>query len=302
MADLVIPARLARTVVDWEGDRGRAWLDRLPGLVDAVTAAWDLEVGLPFEPGGNISWVAPVRRRADGSPAVLKIQHPHPESELEATGLRAWAGEGAVALLAHDAGRRALLLERCRPGTALLDRQGELAAVRAGAAVGARLHAVAPPADVPTLASVLDRWADELAERVAGQPLVDPGLARRAVETMRERPRVGATPVLLHGDLNPTNVLAAEREHWLAIDPKPMAGDAAYDGSRLVLQPHPTSAAVLTDRLAVVAEVMDLDRDAVVDWCLAGAVELAASAHHHGDGTGAALSVGDVELLAPLLV
>ena len=81
--------------------RGRAtsardWLARLPALVAEVAEQWDLEVGAPLEPGGNISWVAPARRRSDGLDAVLKVQLPHPESAPEAVGLRAWAGDGAV--------------------------------------------------------------------------------------------------------------------------------------------------------------------------------------------------------------
>lgn len=297
----MIPVKLARSVVAWEGDRGRAWLERLPALVESMVSAWDIEVGEPFEPGGNISWVAPARRRVDGRDAVLKLQLPHPESDPEAAGLMAWAGAGAAELLAHDPDRRALLLERCRPGTALIDRGGDLAAVRVGAAIGARLHAVDPPAGVPILATVLDLWADELAGRLLRRPVADPGLGRRAVATMRERPRACSGPVLLHGDLNPTNVLASERAAWLAIDPKPMVGDPAYDGPRLVLQPHPASGDELATRISAVVEGMGLDRAALVDWCLVAAVEMGSSADHHGDATTAAQCEEQVRLLAPLL-
>ena len=154
---------------------------------------------------------------------------------------------------------------------------------------------------LPTLASVLDGWADELADRLSRRPAEDPGLARRAVETMRERPRACSARVLLHGDLNPTNVLSSQRTAWLAIDPKPMVGDPAYDAPRLVLQPHPASATTLTTRLAVVAAEMELDRAALIEWCLVVAIEMGSAAVHHGDTTTAAQFGAQVRLLAPLL-
>lgn len=302
MAELVIPPKLAATVVSWEGDGGRAWLADLPRLVAEVAEAWDLEVGAPFEPGGEISWVAPAHRSVDGLDAVLKVQLPHPESAPEADGLRAWGGNGAVRLYDHDRVRCTLLLEQCIPGEGLVEWGGKLDAVAAGAALGARLHAAAIPDGLPTLATVLDPWADELEERLAAGPLVDEGLARLALDTMRTRPRACPHNVLLHGDLNPTNVLSAARSPWLAIDPKPMLGDPAYDGPRLVTQPDPLAtadpAATLARRLDVVSDVMGVDREALVAWCLVGAVEMGAWARSHGDIDAADRCAAHVALIA----
>jgi streptomycin 6-kinase len=304
VGDLAIPAKLAATAVAWEGEVARAWLDRLPALVAEVSDRWELEVGPPLEPGGNISWVAPARRRADAVDAILKIQLPHPESAPEAVGLAAWKGDGAVRLLDHDAERCALLIERCRPGHGLDTTGGPPEAVRIGAALGARLHAVPAPDGLPTLGAVLALWADELEANLARMPATDPGLARRVLATMRERPAT-AVPALLHGDLNPTNILAAEREPWLAIDAKPMVGDAAYDGPRLVTQPDPLATAdpeaTLRERLAIVTDVMGVDRDALVDWCLVGAVEMGSWARGRGDDAVADSCTAHAELLAPLV-
>jgi streptomycin 6-kinase len=41
--------------------------------------------------------------------------------------------------------------------------------------------------------------------------------------------------VLLCTDLHAENVLAAEREPWLAIDPKPCIGDPAFDAIQHML-------------------------------------------------------------------
>jgi streptomycin 6-kinase len=300
---LAIPSKLATTAVAWEGERARAWLQQLPALVAEVSERWELDVGAPLEPGGNISWVAPARR--GGTDAILKIQLPHPESAPEAAGLRAWDGDGAVRLLDHDPERWALLLERCRPGTGLDAEGGTPSAVAAGAAIGAHLHAAPPPEGLPTLESVLASWADELEARPTPPGTIDPALARRALATMRERPGATEPAVLLHGDLNPTNILAAERQPWLAIDAKPMVGDAAYDGPRLVTQPDPLltddPAATLAERLTIVGDVMGVDRAALVEWCLVGAVEMGASARSHGDHRRADRCDAHVALLVPHL-
>src|SRR5688500_19653281 len=114
---LRIPDRLAYTVVSAFGDVGRNWLARLPGLVADAASAWQLQVGVPFEPGGNVGWVAPVRR-ADGSDAVLKVEcpghpnHARPYGTRAAKGLQHWAGRGATRLLDSDEATQVLLLER----------------------------------------------------------------------------------------------------------------------------------------------------------------------------------------------
>jgi len=109
-----VPAGLA-----WWRTRpgGAAWLGRLPALVAACAERWEVAVGPPFEPA-TIAYVAPARR-ADGTPAVLKLSFPEPDSEHEGDALAHWAGTGAVRLLAADPDRRALLLERCEPGVPL---------------------------------------------------------------------------------------------------------------------------------------------------------------------------------------
>ncbi|MHB1931348.1 MAG: aminoglycoside phosphotransferase family protein [Acidimicrobiales bacterium] len=129
----------------------------------------------------------------------MKVLWRHPETEHEADGLRVWDGRGAVRLHAAaevDAETTALLLERCRPGTALR----------------ARLE---PEQDLV----------------VAGL-LRDSGLVREGIALFRQLPDTAERDVLLCTDLHADNVLAAEREPWLVIDPKPYVGDPNYQGER----------------------------------------------------------------------
>jgi streptomycin 6-kinase len=105
----------------------------LAGLAAECADAWSLRLGEPYG-GGEASWVAPAEL-PDGTPVVLKLNPPEPESEREGDALAFWAGEGAVRLLAEDESRRALLLERCEPGTRLWDEPDDEATLSIAAGV-----------------------------------------------------------------------------------------------------------------------------------------------------------------------
>ncbi len=287
--ELVIPEMLRTTAVQREGENARAWLERLPRIVAEMTDEWGLVVGPPLE-GGNISWVAPATRRNDpsGAPLVLKVQVPSPESDPEAAALTVWGGTGAVRVHAHDAARCALLLERCEPGDQLGEDSDPEAAFEEGVRVAADLRraAAAHPDALSagrSVAGIASGWADLLEQRgcpADGKGPLDDVLWRLALDTLRGAvsPERSAEPVLLHGDLNPWNVLRSVRG-WLAIDPKPLVGPPAMEVSRLVHQlaipagRDPSS--TIADRLTRAAEVVGLDRDDAARWALVDAVTIA---------------------------
>ena len=205
------------------------WLGRLPLIVAELSGRWSLEVGAPFQPGGQTAWVAPVRD-ASGRALVIKIGWPHFEAADEAAGLAAWRGGGTVLLHAAEtlADANALLLERCLPGSALSSRP-EAEQDEVVAALLSRLW-IRPPdrTSFRPLADMCTRWADSF-EAGGGSAALDPGLAREGIALFRELPASATRSVLLCTDLHAGNVLAAERERWLAIDPKPYVGDPTYD-------------------------------------------------------------------------
>ena len=240
----------------------------MPSTVALLCERWSLTVGEPFQPGGRTAWVAPVRD-SSGAELVLKVGWRHPEAAHEADGLREWAGDGAVLL--HDAvdfnDTTALLLERCWPGTTLASReQPEQDRVIAG--LLRRLwREPAPGHDFRSLKEMCDAWADAFEDKVESAAVPpDAGLARAALTLFRELPAGAERNVLLCTDLHAENVLAAGREPWLVIDPKPFVGDPHYDvlqhmlncPARLQAEPRR-----LAERMANLAE---LDADRVVLW------------------------------------
>jgi streptomycin 6-kinase len=274
---LVGPLALPRNLLDPDGREGWAtWLAAtLPAVVAQAAELWSVTVGEPFQPGGQSAWVAPARHDS-GADLVLKIAWPHPEAAHEADGLLAWAGSGAVLLRAAQSfdGAAALLMERCLPGFPLSRRpEADQDVIIAGLLRRLWIKPALPHPFQP-LQAMCEQWADgfEQRSRVSPQRL-DPGLARAGMALLRELPGTAARQALLCTDLHAGNVLAAIREPWLVIDPKPYVGDPAYDvlqhmlncSGRLAADPHG-----LARRMA---SLLDLDPDRVLLWLFARCVQ-----------------------------
>ena len=206
-----------------------AWVDRLPGTVDDLCQEWTVRPdGLAMH--GFCALVVPVapedRAAGDDGEAVLKVSFPDDDTAHEHLALRAWAGRGAVRLLRADTRRRALLLERL--GTRKLDDVTVDEACEVVAGLYSRLHVEAGE-QYPALSDWAARWEERLSALDADAPV-----PRRLVAHARSLARdLAVDPltdgILLHGDLHYLNVLAADREPWLAIDPKPMSGDPCLE-------------------------------------------------------------------------
>jgi len=271
-AGLPLPAALV-AAAEAEGRAG--WLATLPGTVARLARVWSLTVEAPFAPGGRTAWVAPARDRT-GAERVLKVGWRHPEAEHEADGLRAWAGRGAVRLRAAErtADTSALLLERCRPGTPLAAvPESEQDEVVAGLL---RRLWIAPPAGsgFRPLQEMCELWADEFAQRLAAFPdVVDPGLARAGMELFRALPADADRAVLLVTDLHAGNVLAARREPWLVIDPKPYVGDPAYDATQHLLNCAERLHADPAGLPARMADLLEVDPVRLRRWLFARCVQ-----------------------------
>ena len=220
-----------------------------------------MELGEPFE-ARHSELVAPALL-ADGTEVVVKVRLPDDfESEHEAEALHFWNGDGAVRLLAHDPEHRALLIERCRPGTPLGTRYAD-EDLEVAAALMRRLWRPAPP-EVGwwRLEDVAERWLGELPERYSGRILDEALDALRALAPTQEG------VVLCHQDFHGGNVLRAEREPWLAIDPKPIVAEPAYDTVAIVRDAGP-SLAELRRRLDALAGLLGLDRERMRLWGIA---------------------------------
>ena len=242
------------------------WLERVPQLVDECVEEWDLRLGEPYPAGAAGHAVR--ADLADGTPAVLKVIFPHREAEHEAAALRAWDGDGAVRLLDYDEARWAMLIERCEPGT-LLAEADQGTALDVFVSLLPRLWREDTEPFRP-LADEAAWWIDFLPDEWerAGRPF-ERRLLDAAVDELRSLSDSQGERVLLHQDLHGDNVLAAEREPWLAIDPKPLLGEREFGVAPIVRDPElGHSRRDVLYRLDRLTSELGLDRERARGWTI----------------------------------
>lgn len=309
--ELGLPHNFVQTVCSTWGEPGRAWLRTLPTLLEDSARRWGLTLSLPF-PNLTFHYVAPAVM-ADGTEAVLKAGVPDKEIQREAAALRAFDGRGSVRLLDADTDTGLLLLERLRPGavlTTLAEEASDTEATRIAASVMRGLWRPAPPGhEFPTVGDWGQGFARLRARFGGGVGPLPRAWVEEAESLFAELLASSAPPVLLHGDLHHDNILSAERQPWLAIDPKGLVGEPAYEVGALLrnLWPdrhmHQNTQRLLDRRARQLAEELELDLARVRGWAVAQAVLSAWWGIEDGDGDsdwGNAIAVA--ELLAAIKV
>jgi streptomycin 6-kinase len=273
MTPLDVPDGYVAKRHEIDGDAAVAWLAALPGLVAEFLDRWALRLDGPSRYGYE-SLVLPVVR-ADGAPAVLKVQPVTEESTAAPVGLRAWNGDGAVRLLDHDPDTTTMLLERLDGARSLDTMPDDGAALGVLAELLARLVAVPAP---PGLRHLADITAAMLADvPAAAAALSDVDDRRLLLACAAATAEVATEPgeALLHWDLHYENVLAGDREPWLAIDPQPLAGDPCFellpalDNRWADVTATGDVPRAVRRRFDLLTEVLGLDRDRASAWTLA---------------------------------
>jgi len=178
------------------------------------------------------SWLMPVRRGP--APAMLKVLKPSSDESNAAALLRYFDGDGAVRL--HESDDHALLLERAdgpRSLIAMAVSGGDEQAAEILAQTVARLHAPRG-GHIPPRLTPLPEWFSSLYAHESATPLLGrcAAVARNLLASARD-----VAP--LHGDLHHGNVLDGGERGWLAIDPKALIGERAYEIANLLCNPWP---------------------------------------------------------------
>lgn len=301
-----IPDEFAATILRLRGPSAREWLDRLPATLTEYAQRWSLTLGEPYA-ALSFNYVTRATR-ADGSPVVFKIGFTDDtELRTEAAALAAYRGRGMVALLAADLDNAVLLLERIDPGTPLTTIEDDDLATSVAANVMRCFWQPTPDRhNFPTVA----RWGlgfERHRQQFSGSGPIPNALFEQAATLYRDLEASMAAPVLLHGDLHHENILAATRGPWLAIDPKGLVGEPAYETGAILRNPHeqlrtlPDARPLLARRIALLADALDLDHERIRGWGLAQAVLSAVWSLEDGDDTaGAAFAVAIAQALSDI--
>ena len=262
---LIIPERLAASC------RGtperRSWLELLPNAIREVQKKWSLVLGDPFD-GNEVScsWVALVVCR-DGTRAVLKIGMPHMEGEHEIQALRFWEGDPTVRLLESDESLNAMLLERCEPGTVLRHLPEPQQDVVIAGLLRRLWRMPALPRPFRPLSAMTAHWANETIADSSRWP--DTGLVQEGLRLFEELARTSPHDVLLATDLHAGNILQAQREPWLVIDPKPFVGDPAYDATQHLINCEERMRSDPVGTIRRFADLLEVDYERVRLWMFA---------------------------------
>lgn len=273
------PKKFVNNIRNCFEERGEAWLQRLPAILEETAARWSLEI-LPPVPNLSFNYVAPVVC-ADGNEAILKVGVPSPELFTEIAALRVYDGRGSVRLLQTDVERGAFLLERLAPGDTLVSLANETTDEKATSIVAETMRGLWREAPEPNAFPKIEDWhtgLKELRQEFDGGTGPFPRALVEEAERLEEELFASAAPyVLLHGDLHHDNILAG-RGGWLAIDPKGILGEPAYEtGSTLRnlwqdRSPISDPQRLLTRRVHQFSEELGIERKRIRDWAVVQAL------------------------------
>jgi streptomycin 6-kinase len=272
VSPIEVPAALAASLREYESAISTAWLAALPALAADFLDRWNLRLdGKPAH--GVVALVLPVIR-SDDTPAVLKLQPVNEETLDEPACLRLRNGNGTALLLDHDRDTGTMLLERLNADRPLSTIQDDMEALRILSELLARLVAMPAPDGMRRLGDIARVLLERTPKAVAALPDAED---RRLLETCAATVHdlLGEPGnQLLHWDLHYDNVLAGDREPWLAIDPKPLAGDPAFELLPALFNRWDDVVACGDVRRAVLrrfdlmTEILSIDRSRAVGWTL----------------------------------
>lgn len=268
--------RFVQNVLGLNSENGAAWLADLPVLIAEIGESWSLIIEKPF-PDLSYNFVAPCVCANNGTKAVLKIGYNAKDSAFfgEARFLTLAGGKGAVTLLQVDEKRRALLLERLIPGANLAElcQRDDARATAIAIEIMRKICREPPPNhDFPLLAD----WLDGLDK--ASQVKFAPRLVDKARRYFGELSKNSERNSLLHGDLHHENILSAERESFLAIDPKGVVGDIGYEiavfmnNHRRLLRSQRDLPQILARRIEQFSQSFEIEPRKLREWAFIQAV------------------------------
>jgi streptomycin 6-kinase len=272
----ILPEQFTQRTLQMYGNEGQAWIEALPDTLITYAQRWSLDLQPPFELSYN--YVAPAIR-ADGSEAVIKLGFPNRELLSEMHALQHFNGNGMVMLLEADFDRQVFLIERVRPGIELVTLKDDEQATRIAAQVMSQLWL---PVTTERPLLTVESWTAGLAklrpyfEGTTGpfpEYLVDAAekIFAELVPSQGER-------VLLHGDLHHWNILSAQRQPWLALDPKGVIGEREFEVGPLLLNPNLENCTDIelkrmqSRRIDILEEMLGFDRQHMLAWGVSRAV------------------------------
>jgi len=276
--EIVVPDVLARRLVNGHGELAAAsWLARLPSLLDAWCARWNLTI-LAEMPPISFNLVLFAESRSAGG-VVLKLNLPSSEVHSEIEALAQAGGEGMVRLIDADPSAAVMMLERIRPGIPLRDiPMTDLDATAIGAEIMQRFWRIPERQDhLHPLRSWLRSLFTYPGRYSAEASPIPMHLVERAILVADRLLGEPTDEALLHGDIHHWNILQGSEQGWITIDPKGLIGERGYDIATWMLNPWGIGerldlAEIMMARLDLFSRLLAMDRARLSEWAFVHSV------------------------------
>lgn len=256
------------------GEKGKRWLETIPEIIKEYEHRWSFRALSAFE-NLTYNYVAPVKL-FNGIAAVLKIGIPEDkEFQTEIEALKLFDGEGSAKLLEADRKRAIILIELINPGIPLSTIQDDEKSTRILASVMKKLW---KPLPQNHSFITISEWTNALKEyptRYKNNFPIPLSLVKQAEQLFEDLILTSASPVLTHADLHHDNVLTSNRDGWLAIDPKGIAAEPAYETAAMIRNPYKKLSKMknidelLKRRIIILSGELGFDPKRILKWCLA---------------------------------
>jgi streptomycin 6-kinase len=267
-----LPEAFLKTLHDIHDDANE-WLESLLETLTKLEKQWQIRIQTKSSSLTRLSYnLVMFASGTDGTSYVLKMSPISDEFTREVEAIKLYNGDGMAKLIKSDTTLAAMLLERLEPGISLWNTPPDNAkrddeAKRIIANLMKRLWRKVPE---PHTMRTLESWTQALA-RYQGNDFPKP-ILDKAKYLLKDLLPTHET-VLLHGDLHHDNVLSANREPYLAIDPKGLVGNRVYDVTPAMCNPYtpglslyPELASILERRASIFSEMLAIDKQEIFSW------------------------------------
>jgi streptomycin 6-kinase len=225
----------------------------------------------------SFSTVYQATRTTDQIAVILKIGADIKSIEQEALTLRSYNAKSAAILYDVDETNCAILIELVSPGTDLkvLFPDQDDQAIQITSQVIKELH-TAPLLDKSSLPT-LQAWLGNFSY----SSHIPASMLEKAKKLSTTLIASTQNTVLLHGDLHHENILKSDSRGYLAIDPKGIVGDAAYEVVPFLCNPlpeilhHPTLSSLWKHRTRSFSSLLCIDENRLRLFCFVHAVAAA---------------------------
>ena len=192
---------------------------------------------------------------------------PHMEADHEIAALRFLDGDPTVRILEWDEWSNAMLLERCEPGTSLREMFQPDQDVVIANLLKRFWRTVDEPHRFRPLSDMTTHWIRESLKTQSTWH--DSVLVNEGLFLLENLSAGNVSNVLLATDLHAGNVLSAEREPWLVVDPKPFVGDRSFDVTQHLLNCRDRLRLEPESLMQRMADMCEVDYDRVRLWLFA---------------------------------